>query len=326
MWTVTNGSSELNYSQGIRLDGPVSPTTVSYENAAYNGADGIAAYQAPSLLIDHCITHDNVQLGGDYEAGIKIEPGTGSTNVIVQYSTSYSNGVGQGDTTGSGIWADTIGNGWTVRYNTVYSNNFIGINIDADNYSLVYGNIAYSNAYAGISAYADGNVSMTGNQIYNNTIWGNSGEGIAMGGPASGATAGGCVNNIVQNNLVIGSTAHSLHAYNGCENPGTNGSGNVYTYNGLGVQNAYFIWWGTAFYSTYTSWEAAPGNCGSTGCSRSIQTDPALVNPPTNFYLQSGSPALASGIYLSGISASNPANVGALGTSINSPTVNPPAP
>jgi len=321
IFTVSNGLATLNFGQGVRYDGAVN-SVMSYETATHNGGDGLAGYQVPNLLIDHCTANNNVELGANFEAGIKIEPGSGSTNVVVQNSTANNNGIGWEATTGSGIWADTIGTGWIVRNNTTAGNNFSGIDVDADNYALIYNNIVYSNG-GGISVYADGNTSMTGHRIYNNTVWGNSGDGIKVGGPASGSMPGGCVNNIVQNNLVLNSTTDNLHVYNGCENPGADGSGNVYTYNALGLPASNIIWWGSAFYATYANWESALGNCGSAGCSHSLQLSPALVNPPTNFYLQSGSPALAAGTYIPGISASGSPNVGALGlsTGTNSPSV-----
>jgi hypothetical protein len=309
-WVISNGFSLFNAGQGIRFDGAVN-SAMSYETAAYNGADGLAAYQTPNLLIDHCITHHNVLFLANYEAGIKIEPGTNSTNVTVQYSTSYSNGIGGVGTTGSGIWGDTIGNGWTVRHNTVYSNNDWGINVDADNFALVYENTVYSNGSGGIAAYADGSPSMTGNKIYNNTIWSNANVGLNIGGPASGSVAGGCMNNVVQNNISIGSTG-SLHAYNGCENPGKDGSGNTYTYNSLGAAAPSFILWGSTWYSTYAAWETAVGNCGTAGCTNSMQQNP-MLNAPSggDFSLQSGSPAVGAGLYIPGIASANPPNIGA---------------
>jgi hypothetical protein len=85
----------------------------------------------------------------------------------------------------------------------------------------------------------------------------------------------------------------------GCQNDGTNGSGNVYTYNGFGVAANNFITWGASNYSTYAAWEGASGNCGSGGCSHSMQSDPAFLNTAKdNFMLKAGSPALDAGTNL----------------------------
>jgi hypothetical protein len=91
----------------------------------------------------------------------------------------------------------------------------------------------------------------------------------------------------------------NLSATGGCENPGTNGSGNVYTYNSFGTAASNFITWGGSNYSTYASWEAANGNCGTTGCSHSIQTTPTFTDAgASDFTLVSGSSAIDSGTNL----------------------------
>jgi Right handed beta helix region len=319
VWNVTNSVIQFNFGQGLRYDGGAAGASVTYTTAAYNGQDGLAFYQTPSLLVDHCVTHDNAQIpanisGNYYSAGIKMEPGgSPSSNIVVRNSTSYSNGIGQCSTCGGGIWADTTDSGWTVYNNITYLNHFIGIDIDATSNALVYDNVSYQDNYAGIFAFADGQSSITGNQIYNNTVWGTTGFGIEVEGPNAGPTTNGCTNNLVKNNIVINSTGPNLYAANGCENTGTNGSGNIYTNNALGVAASNFIEWGVGkYHSTYAAWETATGNCGTAGCSHSIQGNPLLVSPPTNFNLQPGSPALGTGIYISGIDASNPPNVGAI--------------
>jgi hypothetical protein len=87
-----------------------------------------------------------------------------------------------------------------------------------------------------------------------------------------------------------------LRADIGGDNNGIDGSGNVYTYNSFGTAGANFITWGASKHSTYASWEAATGNCGTTGCSHSIQTAPTFNNVgANNFTLASGSSAIASG-------------------------------
>jgi hypothetical protein len=321
--TFLNGITTLNNGEGLRCDATTNVIVNGY-TATSNQESGLAFYQATNLLVTHSTAIGNVTTSNDaFAAGIKIHPGSSSTNVVVQYSTSASNGNGQVSTTGSGIWADTVGNGFTTRFNTIYNNNVFGIAIDADNYALSYYNISYGNGAGGIVAYADGATSMTGNQIYNNTVWGNGGSGIQVLGPNGGSTAGGCESNLIKNNISEANTNNQLLVANGCENPGADGSGNVYTYNAFGVQASNFIEWGVGtYYSTYSAWETATGNCGSTGCSHSVESNPLLVSPSTgNFYLQPGSPALAAGLYIAGVSTSNPPNIGALGLSIGGASV-----
>jgi parallel beta-helix repeat protein len=278
-----NDVFKLNVGSGLRLDGPVDGT-VQNSTASYNGGSGFEFYDAPNLVANNVVSHDNVQVAGNlFQAGIKIDGGgsPGTTNAVIENSTSYNNGLGQElNVTGSGIWADTIGTGLIVKNNILYQNNERGIDIDADNYETVTGNTVYNNLFQGIAAYADGNTSMTGNQILGNLVYGN-GQNIMLEGPASGSTAGGCENNLVTGNTAYGATgggpglqgAYTLYAYNGCENPGTNGSGNIYTYNSLGTALPNFIGWGNGVgYSTYASWETASGNCGTAGCSDSIES------------------------------------------------------
>src|ERR1019366_4178110 len=86
------------------------------------------------------------------------------------------------------------------------------------------------------------------------------------------------------------------------------GSGNVYSYNAFGPPATKFITWGESNYSTYTAWETTTGNCGTPGCSHSVQSDPQFVNASAaQFWLQSGSPAIGAGTNLG-----SPYNIGLL--------------
>jgi hypothetical protein len=307
VWTVTGGISNNNWGSGVHLQGSISPSSITNYTADFNGADGAELYQTPGLLISGVIANYNVQQPAAlYLAGIKWDPSPGSVAPVVQNSTACYNAIAQPGygmhsqasyITGSGIWADTIGNGWIVRNNTTCGNNERGIDIDADNYALVYENISYGNLQSGIIAYADGNPSMTGHQIFNNTMWGNY-TGIIMQGPDAGETTRGCQSNSVQNNISYGSTSSDFIAETGCENPGTDGSGNVYTYNNFGVAANNFIQWGTGTsFSTYAAWDTAPSNCGTLGCAHSMESDPMLADPSGGiFNLRPGSPAIGAGI------------------------------
>jgi hypothetical protein len=138
-------------------------------------------------------------------------------------------------------------------------------------------------------------------------------------------------NTVSQNNITCGSKGYSLTAILGAENDGVNGYGNVYTYNSFGVQASNFIQWSIGtYYSQYQNWEAAAGNCGTVGCTNSLQVDPMLTNPGAGiFTLQAGSPAIGAGTTLSApynmllapqsfwpgyvvlVSQTNPATIGA---------------
>ncbi len=298
IWTLSHIVATNNHSAGIRLDGPAAGSSITYSTAAYNGASGIDLYDAPNILVAYDTAYNNAAIPGNlYAAGIKLEPSLGTTNAIVEYSTSYSNGLGEAGVTGSGIWADTVGGGLVFRYNSVFGNNEKGLDIDSDNYASVYGNLAYNNVSSGIAAYADSGPSMIGNNIYNNTVWGN-GSGIAVQGPSIGSVLDGCNANSITNNIVGASLSGPELLVNfGCENPGSDGSGNFYNYNSLGIAKTNFIQWGARkSFSSYSAWETATGNCGTTGCSHSMESDPKLTNSSGGvFTLTFDSPAIGAG-------------------------------
>jgi hypothetical protein len=309
---VSGVLSENNFNEGIEVYESPNSSVVS-STAMYNGGQGIEFQNSPNALIDRCVAHHNAQLTGeDWTAGIHVS-GLLSTNVTIQNSVSYSNGVGQPDWRGAGIWPDTVGAGLIVRYNSVFGNNFGGINIDADNGAAVYGNLAYNNGVAGAVAgfgiwfIADGNDTMTGHVAFGNTIWGNYSRGLVFQGYASGY-ADSCMSNTAENNIAAGTVnGPNFVAQYGCENPGTIGSGNVYTYNDFGVAASNFIEWGAGVYeSTYSAWETAAGNCGTPGCSHSVESAPTFANTSAaQFWLTGGSPGIDAGSNLG-----SPYNIG----------------
>ncbi|MGD1156449.1 MAG: Ig-like domain-containing protein [Terriglobia bacterium] len=300
---LTTGVTALeNFKNGIQYDGGTS-NVVSYSTAAYNGANGFSLFESPSILVDHVVAHDNAQLTDDDDtAGIKFNDSTNiQPNMTVQYSHVYNNGIGQTTNRGKGIWADTVGPGFTAKYNLVHGNRTDGILAEADSAVIITNNIVYGTLGPDITGIAlvanNSSIPMSNSLVANNVVYGIAGLGIKV---AAVNFAGGCVNNLVKNNLSTGNTVQ-LAAYGGCENPGTNGSGNVYTYNGFGTQGTNFIAWGSGSgnYSTYATWEAAAGNCGTTGCSHSVQADPQFVNAAGfNFTLASSSPAIDAGLNL----------------------------
>jgi parallel beta-helix repeat protein len=236
-------------------------------------------------------------------AGIKLW-GEQATGFVIEHNLSHDNKPATSINTGSGIQV-VLGSGTIVRSNVVYNNNQ-GIWIDETSGTLVDYNVSYNNTQACLYL---GNAVISANLVYNNTCYGND-YGIQV--YSYTPTASGVVNNLIKNNLSLGSTMSQFYAYNGGENDGTNGSGNVYTYNGFGVATSNFLRWGASTYSTYALWEAATGNCGTTGCSHSMQADPLFTNAGAgDFTLQAGSPAIGAGVYIPGVSTANPPNIGA---------------
>jgi hypothetical protein len=304
--TVNGVTADYNNVNGINSwtsgSNIITGLTIEKSTVEHNGGSGIHYGHNTYDLIQGNTVDNNCwdPLQGSCRG---IDGGAPDTNnITVTGNSVYDNGSVSAGSYGTGIACDTCGNGIVFTYNSVWGNNGYGLDIDADNNVTASYNVSYNNLNAGIAAFADANSSMTGIQIYNNTVYGNTSNGIWVEGPSAGSGPAGCTNNIIRNNIVVGTVGGpNLAAYNGCENPGTNGSGNVYTYNSFGAQTSNFIQWGTSTYeSTYSAWETAKGNCGSSGCSHSIQTAPTFTNAGAdNFTLASGSSAIDAGTNLS---------------------------
>ena len=242
-------------------------------------------------------------------------------NVIAQYNEVFNNGVNNSAARGYGIWFDTVGAGSQIRYNEAFGNVFCGMNIESPSdvgvpsdvgsagVQAEYGNVSFSNG-SGVclSRHSHGSV------IANNTTWGNSYANILVQGNLPPDTIG-MNDNVIANNISwnwLGG-GYSLIAIYGGENDGSNGTGNVYENNGVGIAGTGFVEWGAGkFKSAYSAWETAAGNCGAVGCSHSVQADPLLSDPAQgDFTLQPGSPAIGAGVHIAGVSTGSPPNIGA---------------
>jgi parallel beta-helix repeat protein len=314
-----------NYVMGIHIVYSANDTIRS-STVAYNGGEGINIFQSSSVLIDGNTMHNNGQLSTvpTYDQASALNGGGPlTTNIIVQNNLIYSNGVVGGLAGLRGIDFDTIGEGAIIRYNKIYSNTGDGIELDADSGESVYGNVIYGNGSSGIRAFADSQPTpMTNMKIYNNTVYGSYGAGIELFGPTmSSAVPNGCVNNSVINNIAVNTiNGPNLLVGNGCDNNGGLGSGNVYTFNDFGPASSNFVEWGILptgagyprYESTYEAWESAPGNCGGTGCSHSVESDPLFTSISTNNYtLSQYSPAFGAGLNL-GLAYQNDLNPAAV--------------
>jgi hypothetical protein len=298
--------SRNNYYDGITICASADDSVTS-STVAYNGKEGLLLEIPENLVIDGNTVHDNDQLyvsiSGPYTTAAGIEVCGNSPNLLVQNNLIYSNGILGTQMRAGGITLDNTGTGSVIRYNKIYSNNKDGIELDADSEDIVYGNIVYDNSNFGIRAFADWQTTITNMQIYNNTAYGNNAGGIMLMGP-SGSLKGPCTNNAVINNIAVNSTnGPNLSAQNGCDNRtdqyGNIGSGNVYTFNAFGGASKDFIKWGGNSESTYEAWEALAGNCGGTGCSHSVESDPLFTGVSTNdFALSPYSPAIGAGLNL----------------------------
>lgn len=186
-------------------------------------------------------------------------------NIVVEYNESYQNGrAGQPDTGGNGIWIDECMEGNIVRFNRVFDN--AGCGIVAENSphgGEIYCNIIYGNGH-GVAGGGHGLFLSRGDQnwrIFNNTLYKNN-EGITV---ADFLGTGNPYNNIIKNNIAVGSTLRNLRVE-------STGIANTVKYNCFGAQRSNFIKWGGVQYNSYLAWEkACPSN-------HSIQQEPTFVD------------------------------------------------
>jgi len=303
--TISNAFVTNSFNDGIRFD-VVSNGIIDSTTAAWNGSNGISADDVPNLVIRGCTAHDNSALrNGNYTAGIKINsdyaPYAPSRNVTIENSESYSNGSKQdisSEWIGAGIWADTIQDGLLVQRNLVHSNNLMGIYLDAVNHATVAYNVVYGNGKigaidgGGVAVYGDGRP-IAGDRVYNDTVYENPTGQIKVRGAS---LERGCENLAVQNNIALGTpSGANLVVTGGCENDGTRGSGNVYSYNALGPEYSGFIEFGDRrFLSTYRDFDGAVGEV-----THSVTGDVSFANARANdFTLLPTSPAIGAGIDL----------------------------
>ena len=296
---ITNSTIQYNYRYGInewRATG-TDTLTISYNTIHHNGGSGMEPNNLSSSTISHNTIYNNdildeVQLYHAWGAGIKLVGKC--TNNTVEYNTIYLNGTGTNSSIDlqdrAGIWLDTVGPGNIVRYNLVYSNLKYGIFIEDTDSSQVYYNVVYGHTEnSGARGITVGR-SSNNNIVYNNTSYGN-GVGLSCEGTYP-TTSNDITGNIFKNNISVGNTRYQLMVYRGGENDGIYGSGNIYTYNNLGVESAGFIQWGFGVTkNTYSAWETAYG-----GTTHSVQSDPLFVSKLTpDFHLQASSPAINAG-------------------------------
>jgi parallel beta-helix repeat protein len=336
--------ADYNWGKGIEIvdedsDNNISNVTVENSQAYYNGQEGISVSPwsgtggttvFSNISILNNVVHNNSQDGTlMFIAGIHLAtPGTFSayaiTSSLVEGNQSYLNGVNASGTSvaapnsGPGIWLDTT-ESCVVRYNESYQNAEQGIFIENGDANSVSNNVTWGNdtpnpdwdySCSGITVDASrADLIGQSNVVYNNTSY-KDGYCISVSGKSVATLS--IANNVFTNNACSSPTVAALAAVYGAENvdEGGNtgwGSGNVYTYNAFGAAASNFIEWGHGtFYSTYSAWETASGNCGATGCSHSVEATPAFVNPSAGqFWLTGGSPGIDAGLDLG-----SPYNIG----------------
>jgi hypothetical protein len=303
---VSNCTSEYATLYGIEYEWGAYTSSVSDCIIRYNGEWGLhincdvmlaggTCYVGRNTVYSNCWNTADIESAGIHIHG----PSAGTTTV--EYNTVYNNGdlVTGVTRQGKGIWLSGVSNTAVVRYNHVYNNHMFGIGLDgpASANVQIYYNIVTGHIFSDTSCFREGIAlayTASACTIYNNISYGNI-VGIALEGD-TGHTQGKCmVNNLVKNNIVLGSISHALYATDGGENDGTYGSGNVYLNNCLGPAGTNFIEWGYEVHkSTYAAWETAYG-----GTTSSVQVDPLFVITGTDFRLLLNSPCRGKGVNVS---------------------------
>ena len=288
--------SDYNYNAGIEagaLGTAVTNVLVQNCTCSHNGDAGILIgnWDSPitGVTIQGNVVSNNMRrstsLMSITHGGIYLDSVGNGTS----YDHTLTNAVVQGNTvTGTvyepGIWIDTVGSNVIVQDNTT-ENNLDGIMVeDSDGVQVSY-NQSYNNTRLGIQLTR----LVHNNTVYNNTVYGCA-TGIATGW--TNPPAGGVTGNLVKNNISWGNSSTAFSAQNGGENDGTNGSGNVYSYNDFGPTASNFLQWGSStFYSTLSAWQTASSQ------SNNLASDPLFVSTSTpDFHLDAGSPAIEAGV------------------------------
>jgi hypothetical protein len=301
--TLNGVSSYYSAISGVYLRGPTSGPnqtniTVTNSDLAYNGNDGIQLCDYDSgVEISHNRIHNNSQVTAtDYTGGLY--SCNMVSNVTLEYNEVYDN-MTTNTLSGAGLWSDCTGTGFIFRYNLIYGNSGIGIFNEITSGSQIYGNVVYGNGIGGIAIHAHTATPASNNLVYNNTVYGNKLYGIQV--MSTDGSSGAVVDaNFVENNIVVGNAGPQLYTGEGGENDGTFGRGNVYLYNDFGTAAKDFIEWPYGvFPPTYAAWETAAGNCGTVGCTHSVETSPTFANASAGqFWLTSGSPGIGAGLNL----------------------------
>jgi len=271
------------------------------------------------------VTLTNCQMDNNANTGIGI--GQGSYNVLISGGSTFGNGTNI-SLDGGGIGIGEVG---AASYNITIQNTTISDGINVSNTStnafpyniLLTGNILGNpvgngllleggtvtaeynviSGSAGSGIEVDPSSGSTANlTAYNNTIYNNNGYGIAVVQVGSGV---GSI--IFKNNLLSANNPTQNWVDFGWISPSAITL--ISDYN-LFYHNAShpFAWFDTLsqVYTTLAQWQTATSQD-----MHSVSANPLLNNPGGgDFTLQSGSPAIGTGVYIPGVSTAHPPNMG----------------
>ena len=254
---VKDSTFSYNGALGIDVDS-CDNSTVQDSEMSYNGKGGVYIGALTPTADNNILQRLTIHHNSD--SGIKIDNSIGS---IVQDSSSYSNtsnGLRYSNSTGA-----------IFRRNKLYSNTANGIWVySATATGNIYYNLIYSNGDAGI-VVALGAPAIN---VFNNVMYNNTNAGLYIDDANTIVTT---KNNIISTSTALINIVSDVDQIQVLDN-------NLY-YPTTGTP---FNWKGTV--KNFTDWKTASGQD-----ALSLNTDPLLVNPTTDFHLQSSSPAINTG-------------------------------
>ena len=261
-----------------------------------------------NATVSNCIIHDNGSSGTDGN-GVGIGGGGAAPHDIVvqnnQIYNSYNDNVRVSMTSDSFTPSNI-----TIKNNTVYGSlNGGGIAADASvnlvvSYNLIYGNLNSSQGEGVYVVPGTGPVENVQIFVYNNTIVGNN-FGILATTGAGGTYNVTVKNNLFQNNGTAGSTVEM-----GITSAATWVSDYNLVYHAAGGN---FMHTAAAFVN-WAGWLSGM----TPNDAHSINANPKLNG---DYTLLPGSPAIGTGVFIAGVSTSNPPNIGAFGATVFTPVV-----
>lgn len=299
--TVINSTTSYCGGRGIAFYNGANYAVIGGNTITYSGETGISIDDSSyAQIYTNSVSHSGV-LGDDFE-GIGIWRNSGNNYVYFNYSHDNNDQTGYAGIRGIELDTITAPNINYVHDNTVTRNNASGIIVETSSNQVVWNNLSYQNAHgAGGNHYVSGikDNAGTSNAFYNNTTYDNEFSELQV-------TNNGGVGPIVKNNLFFASSAASYAIFTN----GSTGTAGVYDYNLLYNSTPLFSFGGT-WYSATTFYPSTKQG------QHDVYANPLFGGTAKSFIqslgfgLASGSPAIGKGVYISGVSTTNPPNIGA---------------
>jgi parallel beta-helix repeat protein len=324
----TNCVVERGVATGISTGGNTTSASVTIENSTIRNNGGWGIYvdnQFTSATFSGNIIYGNgwrsVIDSQEYDG---IEGALGNANIFG--NTVYSNSpVCVSAAYCHGIYADAGSANVNIYQNTVYGN-LTGGGIKTRGSATIYQNTLYGNYGEGLQVGGNGSTNIVV-QAYDNLVYGND-TCNCMAGILELESGPGSVNLTLENNTVYqnGNTSQqelkindNLAALTILNNiffaTPTRRTINIIVAQTGAVNINHNLQWRadgnpSIMYNnnavTWAQWQALGFDVNAPA-----PANPLFTNPPTSFILESGSPALGTGLFITGVSTSTSANIGA---------------